>query len=135
MLIGFIRISVGAICGVYPDGYSLSLPCCFAPKLYEIHGRISIRRVMKRRVTAATDGPRAVQGLSPIPGSESEQDLRRAFNLFDEDRSGFISPEEFRKAMKKLGNRQGVDAIDDAEIDDLIKKADADHDGEICYKE
>ena len=69
------------------------------------------------------------------PVLEAEVDMRRTFNLFDEDGSGFISPDEFRSVMRKLRRKRGMSKISDEEVEKMIDMADADHDGEICYEE
>ena len=86
---------------------------------------------------AAENGGETGNAPAPVTPSEagSEADMRKTFNLFDEDGSGFISPEEFRKVMKKLNKKKGKNKVSDAEIEDMIRKADADHDGEISYDE
>ena len=57
-------------------------------------------------------------------------ELREVFNVFDKDGSGFISADEVRHLMAKLG-----EAMTDAQVDELISEADANGDGEISYAE
>ncbi|CAD0010667.1 unnamed protein product [Aureobasidium pullulans] len=56
--------------------------------------------------------------------------LRAAFAVFDRDGSGTISAEELRNVMKSIGEN-----LSDAEIDEMIKEADANGDGNIDYDE
>ena len=58
-----------------------------------------------------------------------QQEMRAAFEVFDQDGSGTISAEELRKVMKSLG-----EDLTDAEIDEMIKEADKDQNGTIDCK-
>lgn len=60
----------------------------------------------------------------------NEDDIKEAFDQFDADGSGSIDSSEISKVCEALG----VDASK-AEIDDLIKSADADGDGKVQYEE
>jgi calmodulin len=60
----------------------------------------------------------------------SEHEIKECFDTFDADKSGHIDKAEIGKVCEALG----VDASG-AEIDELIKQADADGDGKISYKE
>ncbi|CAN8069039.1 unnamed protein product [Agarophyton chilense] len=44
----------------------------------------------------------------------SSEEYRSIFNLFDKDKSGFISPHELRKAIRALGQKIGDQDIDNA---------------------
>ncbi|XP_075507643.1 uncharacterized protein LOC142544485 [Primulina tabacum] len=57
--------------------------------------------------------------------------MREAFELFDEDQNGFISADELRQVMIRFGEA----FITDEDIDQLIKQADLDGDGQINYEE
>ena len=57
-----------------------------------------------------------------------DAELREAFNAFDADRSGSITQDELKKAMKNCGNN-----CSDKEIEDMIKKADKDGDGKVSF--
>lgn len=61
-------------------------------------------------------------------GDESEE-LKEAFRVFDKDGNGFISASELRHVMTNLGER-----LTDEEVDDMIKEADTDGDGQVNYK-
>ena len=63
-----------------------------------------------------------------------EQDLKRSkdtFRAIDKDHSGLISPGELRNAFKQAS----LDSLNDDQIDEIIKKLDYDHNGEINYSE
>lgn len=53
-------------------------------------------------------------------------ETRRAFEAFDKDGSGTISASELRAVMKSLG-----EDLTDQEIDEMIREADKDQNGEI----
>ncbi|KAH3855357.1 calmodulin-beta-like isoform X2 [Dreissena polymorpha] len=61
---------------------------------------------------------------------DPEEEMREAFKVFDKDGSGTISAEELRFVMANLGEK-----LSDADIDDMMKAADTDGDGEINYQE
>lgn len=61
--------------------------------------------------------------------NDREVQLMAAFQTFDLDRSGKISADELRKVMHNLGER-----LTDDEIDDMIREADIDGDGQINYQ-
>ena len=62
--------------------------------------------------------------------SDSEEQLKEAFRVFDKDQNGFISAAELRKVLTNLGEK-----LTDDEIVEMIREADADGDGQINYKE
>ena len=49
--------------------------------------------------------------------------------MFDKDNSGTISAEEIRAVLSKCGEK-----LDEAEVDDMVKRADLDGDGLISYE-
>ena len=53
----------------------------------------------------------------------------QAFQHFDTDHSGFISPEEVEQALKKLGGASSADAAE------MVKQYDMNNDGQIDYNE
>ena len=67
---------------------------------------------------------------APPQDVDSEQELKEAFKVFDKDGSGFISAAELRHVMTNLGEK-----LTDAEVDEMIREADIDGDGQICYDE
>jgi calmodulin len=62
--------------------------------------------------------------------TDSEDEILEAFKLFDKDGNGFISAAELRHVMTNLG-----EVITDEEVDELIREADIDGDGQINYEE
>ncbi|XP_069122988.1 calmodulin-like isoform X2 [Argopecten irradians] len=62
--------------------------------------------------------------------TDSEEDLREAFRVFDKDGNGYISAAELRHVMTNLGEK-----LTDEEVDEMIKEADLDGDGMVNYEE
>ena len=60
--------------------------------------------------------------------NDSEEELKDAFNIFDRDGNGLISPDELRCVMTNLGEK-----LTDEEVEEMIKEADKDGDGLISY--
>jgi len=61
---------------------------------------------------------------------DTEEELIEAFKVFDRDEDGFISAHELRLSMMNLGEK-----LTDAEVDEMIREADMDGDGQINYDE
>ena len=55
--------------------------------------------------------------------------LQAAFKLFDKDGSGFLSPKEIKEILSFGGN------LPDKVIENVLKDADENKDGEISYDE
>jgi calmodulin len=62
--------------------------------------------------------------------TDTEEELREAFKVFDKDGSGFISAAELLHVMTNLGEK-----LTDEEVDEMIREADVDGDGQINYEE
>merc|ERR1711880_39707 len=62
--------------------------------------------------------------------SDSEEEIKEAFRVFDKDGNGFISAAELRHVMTNLGEK-----LTDEEVDEMIREADVDGDGQINYDE
>lgn len=58
--------------------------------------------------------------------TDSEEEIREAFKVFDRDNNGFISAAELRHVMTSIGEK-----LTDDEVDEMIKEADQDGDGKI----
>ncbi|XP_060577956.1 calmodulin-beta-like [Ruditapes philippinarum] len=62
--------------------------------------------------------------------ADIDQKILDAFREFDKDGNGFISAAELRQVMTNLGEK-----LTDEEVDEIMKEADTDGDGQINYKE
>ncbi|KAG0263677.1 hypothetical protein DFQ27_001634 [Actinomortierella ambigua] len=62
--------------------------------------------------------------------TDSEEEIREAFKVFDKDNNGYISAAELRHVLTNLGER-----LSEAEVDEMITEADVDGDGQINYDE
>ncbi|CAF0784427.1 unnamed protein product [Adineta steineri] len=60
----------------------------------------------------------------------TEENLRDAFNLFDQDGDGFINTTDLRDIMTNLGEK-----ITDEDIDEMIREADIDKDFKVNFHE
>ena len=61
---------------------------------------------------------------------DSREDIKKVFNLFDDDQSGKISLRNLKRVAKELG-----ETMTDAELLEMIERADNDQDGEINFEE
>lgn len=68
-------------------------------------------------------------GMMNKKGDEDDE-LRHVFAIFDKNGDGYLSHDEVKDAMFKLGEE-----FTDKEIEDLIIAADLDQDGEVNYRE
>ncbi|KAK9315713.1 hypothetical protein V1522DRAFT_409271 [Lipomyces starkeyi] len=62
--------------------------------------------------------------------TDSEEEIKEAFRVFDRDNNGYISATELRHVMTSIGER-----LTDEEVDLMIKEADTNNDGRIDYNE
>lgn len=58
--------------------------------------------------------------------TDSEEEIREAFKVFDRDNNGYISSAELRHVMTSIGEK-----LTDDEVDEMIREADQDGDGRI----
>lgn len=59
-----------------------------------------------------------------VSDRDTKESIRKLFNLFDDEKSGFISMKNLRKVVKELGEN-----IDEADLQEMIDRADLDKDG------
>mmetsp|Transcript_30153 Transcript_30153/g.72869 ORF Transcript_30153/g.72869 Transcript_30153/m.72869 type:complete len:160 (+) Transcript_30153:245-724(+) len=67
---------------------------------------------------------------SRLAGSDTKEDVQKIFELFDDDQTGYISLQNLKRVAHELGEN-----MDDAELLEMIERADADHDGQISPEE
>ena len=60
---------------------------------------------------------------------EKEGEVIEAFRVFDREGNGFINAAEIRRVMTNLG-----DKLNDEEVDEMIREADLDGDGQVNYE-
>src|SRR6202022_2200178 len=70
--------------------------------------------------------------------TDSEEEIKEAFKVFDKNGDGKISAAELRHVMTSIGRRIITaltvgEKLSDQEVDEMIKEADVDGDGEINY--
>ena len=61
--------------------------------------------------------------------TDSEEELKEAFRVFDKDGNGFISAAELKLVMTNLGEK-----LTEEEVDEMIREADIDGDGQVNYE-
>ena len=62
--------------------------------------------------------------------TDSDEEIREAFKVFDKDGNGFISVTELRQVMNSLGEK-----LTEEEVDEMMREADTDGDGQVNYEE
>lgn len=63
---------------------------------------------------------------------DEEEDMKEAFNVFDQNGDGYITVDELRSVLSSLGLKQGR-TIEDCKT--MIMKVDVDGDGRVNFKE
>jgi len=66
---------------------------------------------------------------------DSEAALRRAFEYFDTDRSGFIERDELEVVLCRLSSASGRGRVQKKALDQLFDAADTNHDGKVSFEE
>ena len=72
--------------------------------------------------------------------SDVESELLEVFQIFDRDGNGQVSPAELRYIMthdleSKLSNERIKEVFRNLDVEDVIKRADSNQDGQIEYEE
>ena len=65
-----------------------------------------------------------------MKNTDSEEEIREAFRVFDKDGTGFISAADLRHVMTNLGEK-----LTDEEVDEMIREADIDGEGQVNFEE
>ncbi|RZC41558.1 EF-hand 7 domain containing protein [Asbolus verrucosus] len=73
-----------------------------------------------------------IQDLRPESkgGDDDSKELMEAFRVFDLDNNGYITRDELRTAMEKIG-----EPVTELQLTEFINLADTDKDGRINYEE
>jgi centrin-1 len=65
-----------------------------------------------------------------VNDKDSRANINKIFALFDDERTGFISIKNLRKITQDLG-----ETVSEEELQELINRADTDHDGLVSEEE
>ncbi|ESQ46793.1 hypothetical protein EUTSA_v10027748mg [Eutrema salsugineum] len=94
-------------------------------------GQINYDEFAKFRTLVMADEDAASEKLSTdILNKLRVEDMKEEFRKYDVDKNGFITEAELRYVMTKDGGK-----VTDEEVDEIIRKADVDGDGQINYDE
>lgn len=66
--------------------------------------------------------------VSKSRNADSEEELREAFRVFDRNGDGYVNAAELRHVLTHIGEK-----LDEDEVDDLLREADIDGEGQIKY--
>ncbi|CAJ1349390.1 unnamed protein product [Effrenium voratum] len=61
---------------------------------------------------------------------DSVEEMQEAFSVFDRDKSGRVTPSELKHVMNSLGEK-----VTNEEVEEMIKEADIDGDGELSFQD
>ena len=64
--------------------------------------------------------------------SDDKESIRKVFDLYDDDQTGFISFGNLKRVAKELGEDVNMS---DADLQEMIDRADTDKDGQISFDE
>jgi calcium-binding protein CML len=70
--------------------------------------------------------------IHPSENNTEESDMREAFNVFDEDGDGYISAEELKTVLEKLGLIEGKNMV---QVQIMICSVDQNRDGRVDFGE
>ena len=65
-----------------------------------------------------------------LGGKDTKEDINKVFALFDDDRTGYITLSNLKRVANELG-----ETMSDAELLEMIERADHDQDGKISAEE
>lgn len=62
--------------------------------------------------------------------TDTEEEMREAFKIFDRSGNGFITAKELKHGMVYMGER-----LSDEEVEEMMREADSDGDGRISFED
>lgn len=65
-----------------------------------------------------------------VYGKDTKENMKKVFQLYDDNKTDFISKKDLRRVVKELGL-----PIDETEMEEMIDKADLDADGLVSDEE
>ena len=69
------------------------------------------------------------------PDSEIEDIVRKAFEIYDADKSGYLERDEIKKLLDDACGELGADEITEEQLDAVIQTVDANNDGKFSFEE
>ncbi|KAG9336653.1 hypothetical protein JZ751_003000 [Albula glossodonta] len=105
---------------------------CLRPVMFSEQGLgLFLQRGTKEVRNGTIDFPEFLTMMArKMKDTDSEEEIREAFRVFDKDGNGYISAAELRHVMTNLGEK-----LTDEEVDEMIREADIDGDGQVNYEE
>lgn len=67
--------------------------------------------------------------------SEIEEIVRKAFEIYDTDKSGFLERDEIKKLLDDACGELGADEITEKQLDAVIQTVDVNNDGKFSFEE
>jgi Ca2+-binding EF-hand superfamily protein len=67
--------------------------------------------------------------------AEIEEIVKKAFEIYDTDKSGFLERDEIKKLLDDACGELGADEITESQLDAVIQTVDANNDGKFSFDE
>lgn len=67
--------------------------------------------------------------------AEIEEIVKKAFEIYDTDKSGFLERDEIKKLLDDACGELGADEITEDQLDAVIQTVDANNDGKFSFEE
>jgi Ca2+-binding EF-hand superfamily protein len=68
-------------------------------------------------------------------GKDIEDIVRKAFEIYDTDKSGYLERDEIKKLLDDACGELGADEITDEQLEQVIKTVDENGDGKFSFDE